>query len=212
MDEAPALQEPPKISSMRLSVGELNDYIELNQHRIFYGELDVEHFHGLCVDLVLAIERCIGPSDINLKEDIYSIFLQNILPKAIDIFLKRRTLRSVWSSLSSHSLLIIDRLREHVGDVRKVLIATARLLAQPVSQEISRLCELRNHLLTASSSWKFYSPDGIFGDRSHMLGGFFADYGQPETVILVRPPSILPPLTSRRTIATFTSGRGTMTE
>lgn len=64
-------------------------------------------------------------------------------------------------------------------------MATSRLLAQPVSQEIFRLCELRNHLLTASLSFKFFSPDGVYGDRSPVAGGFFIDYGQPETVILV---------------------------
>lgn len=69
--------------------------------------------------------------------------------------------------------------------MRKVLLATTRLLAQPVSQEISILCELRNHLLTGQTSFKFYSPDGMYGDRPHVLGSFFADYGQPEIALIV---------------------------
>jgi hypothetical protein len=100
------LDEPPKTPNMGLSVGELNDYINLNQNRIFSGDLEDDHFHGLCSDLVQAIERCIGPSDINLKEEIYSKFLTNTLPKIIDIFLKRRTLRS--AILQSLYLLFIS--------------------------------------------------------------------------------------------------------
>lgn len=101
--------------------------------------------------------------------------------------------------------------REHVGDIRRVLIATAKLLAQPVSQEILRLCELRNHLLTASSSFKFFTPDGIYGERSPMAGGFFAEYGQPETVIMVTL-DFFPDFDCYRIIGIYTFGPGIILE
>lgn len=95
-------------------IDELIKFIEKNELKLFYNEfitpnsspnssqkglpaeddlLSQETFHELCNDLVEIIERCIGPSEINIKEEIYMKFLTIILPKIVDIFLKRKTSR-----------------------------------------------------------------------------------------------------------------------
>jgi hypothetical protein len=78
--------------------------------------------------------------------------------------------------------------RMHVDDVASVLMATSRLLAQPASHEIPKLCELRNHLLTASTHYKFITLQDVnLGTyaRPMAYGGFFLDHGRPEIVIIV---------------------------
>jgi hypothetical protein len=106
------------------SVEALIKFIELNDLKIFYNEpiddspppagsesgqvvlpngknSDTPEEHSteilreLCDGLVEIIERCIGPSDIDIKDEIYTKFLTSVLPKIVDIFLKRKTSRFV---------------------------------------------------------------------------------------------------------------------
>ena len=79
----------------------------------------------------------------------------------------------------------------HVDDVYKVFMATSRLLAQPASHEIPKLCELRNHFLTASTLYKFITTQEVtLGSNSRPISysGFFLDHGKPETALIVSTP------------------------
>jgi hypothetical protein len=104
------------------SVEDLIQFIELNALKLFYNEpiddsphpaeeggdqLALRHetnldrpceyssqsLRDLCDFLVEIIERCIGPSDIDIKDAVYMKFLTTTLPKIVDLFLKRKTSR-----------------------------------------------------------------------------------------------------------------------
>jgi hypothetical protein len=70
-----------------------------------------------------------------------------------------------------------------------VFSITIQLLAQPICNEFVELCELRNHILTASALFKFVQQRDIeianSGQHSMYAPGFFADYGKPELAIIV---------------------------
>jgi hypothetical protein len=76
----------------------LNDYIKSKTSEIFYGKYMGRSFQSLSVDLVLAINICIGPSDMSLKNQVCERFLTYTLPRAVDIFLRRKTERWVFMS------------------------------------------------------------------------------------------------------------------
>lgn len=103
------------------SVEDLIQFIELNALKLFYNEpidysppaeegsdqlalpnttnlgrpceYSSESLRDLCDFLVEIIERCIGPSDIDIKDAVYMKFLTTTLPKIVDLFLKRKTSR-----------------------------------------------------------------------------------------------------------------------
>lgn len=121
MDSSCASSNPPRVESSpsnspqkkRRKIEDLIKFIEKNEIKLFYNEfktptsspipghiteegrdeLTHETFHELCNDLVEIIEQCIGPSEANIKDKIYMKFLTVILPKLVDILLKRKTSR-----------------------------------------------------------------------------------------------------------------------
>ena len=72
-------------------LSELNEYIKLKTSNIYYGKYMGRSLTSLCDDLVLAIDICIGPSDLSLKHESRETFLTHTLPRVIDIYLRRKT-------------------------------------------------------------------------------------------------------------------------
>ena len=78
-----------------LMLHQLNTFIKDKGIAVYHGQISDADLTNLCNELVFAIESCIGPSDINLQEEITLTFLVKTLPRIIEIFLKRNTLRYI---------------------------------------------------------------------------------------------------------------------
>ena len=76
-----------------LLLSDLNNYVQSKLAQIFHGKYMGRTFESLCDDLVLAIDKCIGPSDLSLRNEVCERFLTFTLPRVIDVFLRRKTER-----------------------------------------------------------------------------------------------------------------------
>jgi hypothetical protein len=76
-----------------MTLHQLNTFIKDKGIAVYHGQISDDDLTNLCYELVQAIESCIGPSDINLQEETTLTFLVKTLPRIIEIFLKRKTLK-----------------------------------------------------------------------------------------------------------------------
>lgn len=94
----PPLPLPPSLSSSFIinNLNDLNFFILKYKNEIYFGNFDqIISFYYLSSKIVEGIESCIGPRDIQIKEEIYNQFLLITLPQIIEIYLKRKTLRFI---------------------------------------------------------------------------------------------------------------------
>eukprot|EP01041_Mallomonas_annulata_P005398 gene5398-10794_t len=149
---------------------------------ISLAQLDIaDIFHGqgvahgdrllaICEDFRDLVERFIdGPIDLTSPPIL--TFLRSTLPRLVETFLRRKTLR------------------EHASNLAKLFASIVRLLALADLQCIPELSELRNALLGGNNSLIFVTPEELriaAGTSSgqnpiyYALGaGFFGEHGKP---------------------------------
>jgi hypothetical protein len=74
--------------------------------------------------------------------------------------------------------------------VYKVFHEVVCFLTFPITNEFPELCELRNHLLTSSSTFKYISPKDLdmgpaYPTPENYTNGYFGDFGKPDAVLVV---------------------------